>query len=63
MLAERIEIWSNEAEHRGMQQGRLEGLAEGESRFLRRQLERRFGALSVEVGERLSRATPGELER
>ena len=46
------------ARDEGMQQGRVEG----ERAVLQRQLRRRFGLLSPGIAERLSQASPSDLE-
>ena len=48
---------------RGRQEGRQEGLQQGEATVLRRLLTRRFGPLSLWTEERLTQASPQELER
>ncbi len=58
MLAERIEGWFDEATRKGVQQG----MQLGESRVLARLLTRRFGALPTWAEQKLSQATPQELE-
>jgi len=74
MLAERIELWFEEATRKGMlqgrqegklegrQEGKLEGRQEGESMLLRRQLSRRFGALPDAIETRLNQASLEQLE-
>jgi hypothetical protein len=47
---------------KGRVEGRVEGLVEGESKLLKRQLERRFGALPAWATEKLSNATEPALE-
>jgi hypothetical protein len=47
---------------KGRVEGRVEGLVEGESKLLKRQLERRFGALPAWATEKLSYATEPALE-
>ena len=47
---------------KGMEKGRVEGIVEGQSLFLKKLLERRFGALPQWATERLTRATEHELE-
>ena len=46
----------------GIAKGRVEGRVEGESKLLKRQLERRFGALPAWVTEKLSNAAEPALE-
>ena len=46
----------------GIAKGRVEGRIEGESKLLKRQLERRFGALPAWVTEKLSNAAESALE-
>ena len=46
----------------GIAKGRVEGRVEGESKLLKRQLERRFGALPAWATEKLSNATEPALE-
>ena len=58
MLAERMESWFEEATNKGVQQG----MQQGESLLLQRQLVRRFGMLSAEQIARISAATPSQLE-
>ena len=45
-----------------MQQGLQQGLQQGESRLLRKQLERRFGALPSWALDKLNSATEQDLE-
>ena len=47
---------------KGLEKGRVEGIVEGQSLFLKKLLERRFGALPQWATERLTRATEHELE-
>jgi hypothetical protein len=47
---------------RGLQEGRQEGLREGELTILRRQIEKRFGAMPGWAEERLASQSPAELE-
>lgn len=47
----------------GKREGRAEGRAEGMQLMLRKQLERRFGALGAAHEERIDNATQAELER
>jgi len=51
-----------EAEQKGRQEGRQEGLREGELSILRRQIEKRFGALPGWAGEKLAALPASELE-
>ena len=51
------------ARDEGIQQGILQGQAEGERALLAKQLQRRFGALDPETKQRLYDATTDELER
>ncbi len=46
----------------GIAKGRVEGRVEGESKLLKRQRERRFGALPAWATETLSNATEPALE-
>jgi len=46
----------------GIEKGRVEGRLEGESRLLKRQLERRFGALPGWAAEKLDNAAEQDLE-
>lgn len=66
MLAERIELWFEEATRKGIQQGRQEGKQEGrqegESMLLRRLLSRRFGMLPDAIETRLTQASLEQLE-
>ena len=48
---------------KGIEQGRQEGIQQGKSLVLRRQLARRFGVLPLWVEERLARADRESLER
>ena len=61
---ERIGIAKGRVEGRveGLQEGRVEGRVEGESKLLRRQLERRFGAIPAWATEKLSNASEETLE-
>ena len=47
---------------RGIQQGKLEGILEGEATVLERQLAKRFGPLSDETRRRLKSASAAQLE-
>lgn len=47
---------------RGREEGREEGLQEGELTVLRRQIQKRFGALPVWAEERLTGRSTAELE-
>jgi len=47
---------------KGRMEGRVEGRVEGESRLLRKQLERRFGALPTWAIDKLNNATEQDLE-
>ena len=47
---------------KGRVEGRVEGRIEGQSLFLKKLLERRFGALPRWATEKLTRATEHELE-
>ena len=51
-----------EGMEQGMQQGMRQGRVEGERALLERQLRRRFGLLSPEVGARLGQASAADLE-
>ena len=51
------------ARDEGIQQGILQGQAEGERALLAKQLQRRFGVLAPETKQRLYDATTDELER
>ena len=51
-----------EGMEQGMQQGMRQGRVEGERALLERQLQRRFGLLSPEVGARLGQASAADLE-
>jgi flagellar biosynthesis/type III secretory pathway protein FliH len=46
----------------GLQEGLQQGLQQGESRLLRKQLERRFGALPTWASDKLNSATEQDLE-
>lgn len=46
----------------GREEGRMEGLMEGEAALLRRLLVRRFGALPERVDEQLARTSTEQLE-
>ena len=46
----------------GMARGMAEGITQGESKLLRRQLERRFGALPAWATEKLSHASEQDFE-
>ena len=50
------------ARDEGMQQGMRRGRVEGERAVLQRLLRRRFGLLSPGIAERLSQASPSDLE-
>jgi Putative transposase, YhgA-like/Domain of unknown function (DUF4351) len=69
MLATRAEAWKQQrqegeqmAEQRGEQRGEQKGRQEGEAALLRRQLERRFGALPGWALDRIAGADPAALE-
>ena len=65
MLATRAEAWEQqqqEGEQRAEQRGRQEGRQEGEAALLRRQLERRFGALPDWALDRIAAADTAALE-
>jgi flagellar biosynthesis/type III secretory pathway protein FliH len=70
MFAERIEFWFEEAARKGgeqgMQQSRREGmeagLLKGQANTLAELLKLRFGPLSAEAVERLTRATVDRLD-
>lgn len=62
MLAERTEGWFDEAERKGLERGREEGLKAGEQRALRSLLTRRFGSLPTDIDGRIERASLGQLE-
>ena len=47
---------------KGVRKGRQEGLLEGEANLLRKQMERRFGALPTWAKDRLAQANQGDLE-
>ena len=51
-----------EAEQKGRQEGLREGLQAGELAVLRRQIEKRFGALPGWAREKLAALTTSELE-
>jgi hypothetical protein len=51
-----------EAEQKGLQKGRQEGRQEGELAVLRRQIEKRFGALPRWAGDKLAALPASELE-
>ncbi len=48
---------------KGLQEGRQEGLLQGEAKLLRKLLERRFGDLPVWISDKLSSAGEQDLER
>ena len=52
-----------EGRQEGRREGRQEGRQEGETRLLKKQLERRFGALPVWAIERLNHANEQDLDR
>jgi hypothetical protein len=62
MLATKPEIWKRAWLEEGEQKGRLEGRQEGEVALLRRQLERRFGALPGWAVDRIAAADTAVLE-
>jgi hypothetical protein len=47
---------------KGRTEGRVEGVVEGESRLLKRQLERRFGALPSWASDKINSAAEQDLE-
>lgn len=51
-----------EAEQKGREEGLQEGLQAGELTILRRQIEKRFGALPSWAGEKLAKMPASELE-
>lgn len=65
-LTERLKQWENDVRQRAWQEslleGKNEGIREGESLLLQRQLIRRFGTLPKEVEERLRLASLDELD-
>ena len=58
MLAERVKTWTEEWKRQGLE----EGIPQGETKLLRRQLVRRFGALPDWAEARLEQAGEAELE-
>ena len=58
MLSEQVGVWAK----RYHQEGRQEGLLEGEAKLLRKLMERRFGALPTWVKDKLAQANQGDLE-
>ncbi|MGI9229062.1 MAG: DUF4351 domain-containing protein, partial [Gammaproteobacteria bacterium] len=46
----------------GRAEGIAEGIAKGEAGILTRQLQRKFGQLSEDIQQRLTQATPDDLE-
>ena len=62
MLSQRLEEWAHRYKAEGVLQGIEQGLVKGESRLLRKQLERKFGPLPVKITDRLNNATEIELE-
>ena len=54
-----VTSWEKKATEKGLEQG----IPKGESRLLRLQLARRYGALPRWIDERLDKATTEELER
>lgn len=66
MLATRAEAWRQqwlqEGEQKGRQEGEQKGRQEGEAALLRRQLERRFGALPGWALDRIATADTAALE-
>lgn len=67
MLAERVKDWTRDWKRQGIEEGRVEGRAEGrvegERQLLKRQLFRRFGPISAEIGTRVDQADTDTLER
>jgi flagellar biosynthesis/type III secretory pathway protein FliH len=63
MLSQRLEEWAHQYKAEGVLHGIEQGLVKGESKLLRKQLERKFGPLPVNVADRLNNATEIELEQ
>ena len=71
MLSQRLEEWAHQYKaegvlhgiEQGIERGIQQGLVKGESKLLRKQLERKFGPLPVNVADRLNNATEIELEQ
>jgi predicted transposase YdaD len=67
MLAEKIEQWIRQGEHRGQEQGiaigQEKGRQEGKSLLLHRLLHLRFGKLPTWAEERIAGAADETLER
>ena len=61
-MAGYAEYLRQEGKQIGLQEGRQEGRQEGERTLLERQLQRRFGTLTPEITEKLSEASPTDLE-
>jgi len=57
-----IERGMQQGEARGKAEGKAEGKDEGKVEVLTRQLNKRFGPLSIEASQRLQTATPEQLE-
>ncbi len=57
-----IQRGMQQGEARGEARGKAEGKAEGEAAVLTRQLNKRFGPLSLDTAQRLQTATPEQLE-
>nr|VFK39542.1 MAG: protein of unknown function (DUF4351) [Candidatus Kentron sp. SD]VFK44762.1 MAG: protein of unknown function (DUF4351) [Candidatus Kentron sp. SD]VFK80390.1 MAG: protein of unknown function (DUF4351) [Candidatus Kentron sp. SD] len=54
--------FARDIEKKPLRKGRLEGLLEGETKLLLRQLSRRFHALPDEITERVHGADPNTIE-
>lgn len=63
MIGERIDKWKQDLLQQGMQQGKLEGLQQGEVAALKRLLTRRFGALSAKVEAQINQASQQQMEK
>ena len=62
MLAERVKSWTEEWKRQGMQEGLQQGLQQGKAEILKRQLEKRFGALPAPILDRVHKASASELD-
>ena len=61
MLAERVKEWTQEWKEEGIQQGMQQGMQQGAKKVLVRQLNKKFGALSPELENKLQQADEEQL--
>lgn len=61
-LAERLDLWAQQHEQRGIEKGIERGIERGEALLLQRQLTRRFGTLPSDLVGQIAVATAAHLE-